>query len=218
MTKEYQKEHSERMKNMKSDRKKSFYDIVNNSKSVVADEMIFTSDKDFFKNLSKEELIKWADETMNFIYEDLGYTKEQVVHAVIHMDEKVSHLHCVVVPLVKKYDKRTDTTKYTISKCSYIKDNIHLSKLQEDKTNLLNFINHLLLILKEFFRYILLSNNKKQKEKAIDILKECYDNNLYNSVDLKEISKDTDSEIEVKDFINKESLEKGFDNFNSRIL
>lgn len=218
MTKEYQKEHSERMKNMKSDRKKSFYDIVNNSKSVVADEMIFTSDKDFFKNLSKEELIKWADETMNYIYEDLGYTKEQVVHAVIHMDEKVSHLHCVVVPLVKKYDKRTDTTKYTISKCSYIKDNIHLSKLQEDKTNLLNFINHLLLILKEFFRYILLSNNKKQKEKAIDILKECYDNNLYNSVDLKEISKDTDSEIEVKDFINKESLEKGFDNFNSRIL
>ena len=218
MTKEYQKEHSERMKNMKSDRKKSFYDIVNNSKSVVADEMIFTSDKDFFKNLSKEELIKWADKTMNFIYEDLGYTKEQVVHAVIHMDEKVSHLHCVVVPLVKKYDKRTDTTKYTISKCSYIKDNIHLSKLQEDKTNLLNFINHLLLILKEFFRYILLSNNKKQKEKAIDILKECYDNNLYNSVDLKEISKDTDSEIEVKDFINKESLEKGFDNFNSRIL
>lgn len=83
---------------------------------------------------------------------------------------------------------------------------------------MLNFINHLLLILKEFFRYILLSNNKKQKEKAIDILKECYDNNLYNSVDLKEISKDTDSEIEVKDFINKESLEKGFDNFNSRIL
>lgn len=180
--------------------------------------MIFTSDKDFFKNLSKEELIKWADETMNFIYEDLGYTKEQVVHAVIHMDEKVSHLHCVIVPLVKKYDKRTDTTKYTISKCSYIKDNIHLSKLQEDKTNLLNFINHLLLILKEFFRYILLSNNKKQKEKAIDILKECYDNNLYNFVDLKEISKDTDSEIEVKDFINKESLEKGFDNFNSRGL
>lgn len=206
------------MKNMKSDRKKSFYDIVNNSKSVVADEMLFTSDKDFFKNLSKEELIKWADETMNFIYEDLGYTKEQVVHAVIHMDEKVSHLHCVVVPLVKKYDKRTDTTKYTISKCSYIKDNIHLSKLQEDKTNLLNFINHLLLILKEFFRYILLSNNKKQKEKAIDILKEYYDNNLYNFVDLKEISKDTDSETEVKDFINKESLEKGFDNFNSRIL
>ena len=86
-------------------------------------------------------------------------------------------------------------------------------KLHEDKTNLLNFINHLLLILKEFFREILLSNDKKKKEKTIDILKECYDNDLYKSTDLKEISKDTDSEIEVNVFINKESLEKDYDIF-----
>ena len=70
ITKDYQKEHSERMKNMRTDRKKSFYDMVNDSKSVVADEMIFTSDKDFFKNLSKEGLMRWANETMNFVYED----------------------------------------------------------------------------------------------------------------------------------------------------
>ena len=86
-------------------------------------------------------------------------------------------------------------------------------KLHEDKTNLLNFINHLLLMLKEFFREILLSNDKRTKEKTIDILKDCYDNNLYNSSDLKEISKDTDSKIEINDFINKESLEKNYDIF-----
>ena len=86
-------------------------------------------------------------------------------------------------------------------------------KLHEDKTNLLNFINHLLLILKEFFREILLTNDKNKKEKAIDILKEYYDNDLYNSTDLKEISKDTDSETEVNIFINKESLEKDYDIF-----
>ena len=74
-------------------------------------------------------------------------------------------------------------------------------------------INHILLILKEFFREILLSNDKKKKEKTIDILKECYDNDLYNSTDLKEISKDTDSETEVNIFINKESLEKDYDIF-----
>lgn len=44
ITREYQKEHYDRMKNMRADRKKSFYDMVNDSKSVVADEMIFTSD------------------------------------------------------------------------------------------------------------------------------------------------------------------------------
>ena len=47
----------------------------------------------------------------------------------------------------------------------------------------------------------------------IDILKECYENDLYNSSDLKEISKDIDTEIEVNDFINKESLEKDYDIF-----
>ena len=78
---------------------------------------------------------------------------------------------------------------------------------------MINFINHLLLILKEFFREILLSNDKKKKEKTIDILKGCYDNDLYNSTDLKEISKDTDSETEVNIFINKESLEKDYDIF-----
>lgn len=78
---------------------------------------------------------------------------------------------------------------------------------------MLNFINHLLLILKEFFREILLSNDKKKKETTIDVLKECYDNDLYNSTDLKEISKETDSETEVNIFINKESLEKDYDIF-----
>ena len=131
MTREYQKEHYDRMKNMRADRKKSFHDMVNDSKSVVADEMIFTSDKDFFKNMSKEELMNWANETMNFVYEELGYTKEQILHAIIHMDEKVPHLHCVVVPLVKKFDKRTGTIKYTISKRSYVKDKVHLCELQD---------------------------------------------------------------------------------------
>ena len=71
----------------------------------------------------------------------------------------------------------------------------------------------MLLILKEFFREILLTNDKNKKEKTIDILKEYYDNDLYNSTDLKEISKDIDSEPEVNIFINKESLEKDYDIF-----
>ena len=54
---------------------------------------------------------------------------------------------------------------------------------------------------------------KKKKEKTIDILKGCYDNDLYKSTDLKEISKDTDNETEINIFINKESLEKDYDIF-----
>ena len=81
--------------------------------------------------MSNEDLMKWANTCMEFVYEDLGYTKEQVLHATLHVDEKTPHIHCVVVPLVKKLDKRSSTDRYTISKKQYIKDKIHLSGLQD---------------------------------------------------------------------------------------
>ena len=43
---------------------------------------------------------------MDFVYNDLGYTKKQVLHATLHLDEATPHIHCVV-PLVKKLDKKT---------------------------------------------------------------------------------------------------------------
>lgn len=118
--------------------------------------------------------------------------------------ESLNEFTCDYKTLERKY-------KNSLIDINFLED--ENGKLYEDKANLLNFVNHLLLILKEFFREILLSNDKKKKEKTIDILKECYDNDLYNSTDLKEISKDTDSETEVNIFINKESLEKDYDIF-----
>ena len=131
ITKDYRKEHEERMKTEREDRKRKFNTMLNNSRNVVADELLFTATNRFFKNMSNEDLMKWANTSMEFVYEDLGYTKEQVLHATLHVDEKTPHIHCVVVPLVKKLDNRTKTERYTISKKQYIKDNIHLSQLQD---------------------------------------------------------------------------------------
>ena len=131
LVKDYEKEHNERMKTERDDRKKTFTEMLNKSRSVVADELMFTATHKFFDNMSKEEIMRWADTCMDFVYNDLGYTKEQVLHSVVHLDEKTPHIHCVVVPLVKKLDKRTNTERFTISKKQYIKDNIHLSELQD---------------------------------------------------------------------------------------
>ena len=131
IVKDYKEEDEEKMKTMRVDRKKSFYEKVNNSKSVVADEIIFTSDNKFFNKLSKEELMKWANESINFIYEVLGYTKEQVLHATLHMDERTPHIHVVVVPIVKKFDKRVGKEVYSISKKHYVNSQIHLCQLQD---------------------------------------------------------------------------------------
>ena len=131
LVKDYEKEHNERMKTEREDRKKTFNQMLNKSRNVVADELLFTATHQFFDNMSKEDIRKWADTCMEFVYEDLGYTKEQVLHATVHLDEETPHLHCVVISLIKKLDKRTNTERYTISKKAYIKDKIHLSELQD---------------------------------------------------------------------------------------
>lgn len=131
MTKEYKKEYDERMKTEREDRKRTFNQMLNKSRNVVADELLFTATSEFFKDMTIEDIKRWADVCMEFVYEDLHYTKEQILHATIHLDEKTPHIHCVAIPLVKKFDKRTNTERWTISKKQYIRDKIHLSELQD---------------------------------------------------------------------------------------
>ena len=131
IVKDYKKEHDDRMKTEREERKRSFNDMLDKSRNVVADELLFTASHDFFKDMSRYEIKRWGDTCMEFVYEDIGYKREQVLHAVMHMDEKTPHLHCVVVPLVKKFDKRTNSERFTISKKQYVKDKAHLSALQD---------------------------------------------------------------------------------------
>ena len=131
LTKEYKKEHEERMKTERADRKKRYHEMLNSSRNCVADELVMTASHNFFKDMSREQIKEWADTCMEFVYNDLGYKKEQILHATVHLDEETPHIHCVVVPLVKKYDKRTNTERYTISKKQYIKDKLQLSRLQD---------------------------------------------------------------------------------------
>lgn len=131
LVKDYEKEHIERMKTEREDRKRTFNQMLDKSKNVVADELLFTATNEFFKDMTRDDILDWANTCMEFVYQDLGYTKEQVLHSVVHLDEKTPHIHCVVVPLIKKFDKRTNTERYTISKKQYIRDKIHLSELQD---------------------------------------------------------------------------------------
>lgn len=131
LTKEYRLEHDERMKTERDDRKRTYSQMLDRSKNVVGDELLFTASPGFFKNMNNKDIKKWANTCMEFVYQDLGYKKEQVLHATVHMDEKTPHIHCVVIPLVKKLDKRINAERYTISKKQYIRDNKHLSELQD---------------------------------------------------------------------------------------
>ena len=131
LTKEYKKEHEERMKTERKSRQKKYHEMLNSSRNCVADELLFTATHKFFDGMNKEQIKEWADTCMEFVYKDLGYTKEQVLHSVVHLDEETPHIHCVVVTLVNKLDNRTNTYRYTISKKQYIKDKFELSELQD---------------------------------------------------------------------------------------
>lgn len=131
ITKDYEIEHKERMKNERTDRQKTFNQMLDKSKNVVADELLFTATHKFFDNMENDEIKDWGNTCMEFVYKDLGYSKDQILHATIHLDEETPHLHCVVVPLIKKYDNRTKKERYTITKKYYIRDKIHLSELQD---------------------------------------------------------------------------------------
>ena len=93
------------MKTEREDRKKTFKQMLDRSNNVIADELMFTATNEFFKDMTRDDIKDWADTCMEFDYEDLGYTKDQVLHSVVHLDEKTPHIHCVVVPLVKKLIK-----------------------------------------------------------------------------------------------------------------
>lgn len=131
LTKEYKKEHEERMKTERKSRQKKYHEMLNSSRNCVADELLFTATHKFFDGMNKEQIKDWADTCMEFVYKDLGYTKEQVLHSVVHLDEETPHIHCVAVPLVNKLDNRTNTYRYTISKKQYIKDKFQLSELPD---------------------------------------------------------------------------------------
>ena len=138
ITKEYEKEHNERMKTERKERKRTFTEMLNKSRNVVADELLFTATHKFFDNMTREDIINWANTCMDFVYEDLGYKKEQVLHSVIHLDEETPHLHCVVIPLVKKLDivmNEFDEKMKTTKKVPFSKTQLLIEKDTFDSMN-----------------------------------------------------------------------------------
>ena len=43
---------------------------------------LFTATHKFFDNMTREDIIEWANTCMEFVYEDLGYKKNQILHSI----------------------------------------------------------------------------------------------------------------------------------------
>ncbi|WP_172460913.1 MobV family relaxase, partial [Priestia endophytica] len=131
ITAKMKEEHNERMKTIRKDRVKSFENAINSAHNDVACEFLFSSDEVFFKDMTREQIESWAKDSLEFVAKDIGITKDKIIHASVHMDEKTPHLHVVAVPLVKAYDGRRKQEVLQINRKHFIKTREDLSKLQD---------------------------------------------------------------------------------------
>lgn len=61
--------------------------------------LIVSSDREFFRRLAPEETWRFFEESKAFLTDFVG--KENVISAMVHMDEKTPHMHFLHVPVTK---------------------------------------------------------------------------------------------------------------------
>ena len=76
------------------------------SNSNIMCEMVFTSDQKFFTEIGYEESKRYFKESYDFIckYKNLG--EQNIISAVVHMDEDTPHMHLLFIPVVHTTDKQ----------------------------------------------------------------------------------------------------------------
>ncbi len=79
--------------------------------SIYACEMIITSDNYFFKEIGFEETKRYFKTAYDFVcnYKNLG--EENIISAVVHLDEETPHMHLTFIPVVDSKDKSGNTIR-----------------------------------------------------------------------------------------------------------
>lgn len=68
-------------------------------------EMLFTSDKEFFDNIGEKETKRYFEESYKFVCNNKNLGEENIISAVVHLDEGTPHMHLVFIPVVHTKDK-----------------------------------------------------------------------------------------------------------------
>ena len=81
------------------------------SNQVRAIRVLLTGSHDDMKQISETNMLdKWCNDNLEWLYSTFG--KQNVVSAVIHMDEYTPHIHATVVPIVvgKRRKEKSDNS------------------------------------------------------------------------------------------------------------
>ena len=99
--------------------------------SIYACEMILTSDSSFFDRIGQEETKRYFEECYNFVsnYKNLG--EENIISAVVHLDEESPHMHLVYIPVIDSADKVGNSIRKVNSR-EFWKGKSSYKKLQDE--------------------------------------------------------------------------------------
>ena len=99
--------------------------------SIYACEMILTSDSSFFDRIGQEETKRYFKECYNFvsIYQGLG--EENIISAVVHLDEESPHMHLVYIPVINSVDRVCNPVR-KINSREFWKGKSSYKKLQDE--------------------------------------------------------------------------------------
>ena len=90
------------------DKIKEKYDLKGQirSNSNIMCEMAFTSDQKFFDKIGYEESKRFFEESYKFICEYKNLGEQNIISAVVHMDEDTPHMHLLFIPVIHTTDKQ----------------------------------------------------------------------------------------------------------------
>ena len=117
---------------------------------IYACEMIITSDKYFFNSIGEIETKRYFKTAYDFVcnYNNLG--EENIISAIVHLDEETLHMHITYIPVVDSIDKQNNPIR-KIGGYDFWKERNSYMKLQDS-----------------FFEYVNLNGFKLDRGKNIN--------------------------------------------------
>lgn len=90
------------------DKIKEKYDLKGQirSNSNIMCEIVFTSDQKFFDKIGYEESKRYFEESYKFICEYKNLGEQNIISAVVHMDEDTPHMHLLFIPVIHTTNKQ----------------------------------------------------------------------------------------------------------------
>ena len=149
--------------------------------AIVMCQAMCTATPTFFENKSDEEIRKYFEECLEFLSKKYG--KDNIVSAIVHMDEKTPHMHVNFVPITtgnrlcaKDLFKKWDLRKLQDEAHSQVFDKFGLKRGNKDKIKHISTLNLKIITLQnkeqELLQELLVLQQKRDTDELYQLRKQ----------------------------------------------